>query len=142
MSIGAVIAVFGFGFFYFVGAVPGGMAAGLSAPASAFIAWCGYASGAVIMTLVRKPVRDWVARKLRIPVTHDPKKLIWKAWSRFGLVGLGLLAPVTIGPQAGCILAMALGEKPWKAALVLSLGVVPWCVGIVVGVGQAARLVE
>jgi hypothetical protein len=57
-------------------------------------------------------------------------------------VGLGLIAPVTIGPQAGCILAMALGEKPWKAALALALGVVPWCVGFAVGVGQAVKLVE
>jgi xanthine/uracil/vitamin C permease (AzgA family) len=142
MNLGAVAAVFGLGFFYLVGAVPAGVAAGLSAGVAAFIAWCGYASGAAVMTLVGKPVRDWVARKLRIPVTHDPSKLIWKAWSRFGLVGLGLIAPVTIGPQAGCILAMALGEKPWKAALALSLGVVPWCVGFAVGVGQAARLVE
>lgn len=142
MSIGAVAAVFGLGFFYLVGAVPAGVAAGLSVWMAAFIAWCGYASGAAVMTLVGKPVRDWVARKLRIPVTHDPSKLIWKAWSKFGLVGLGLIAPVTIGPQAGCILAMALGEKPWKAALALSLGVVPWCVGFAVGIGQAARLVE
>jgi hypothetical protein len=142
MNPGAFVAVFGFGFFYLVGAVPAGMAAGLSAAASAIIAWCGYASGAVVMTLVGKPVRDWVARKLRIPATHDPNKLIWKALSKFGLVGLGLLAPVTIGPQAGCLLAMTLGEKPWKAALVLSLGVMPWCVGFALGFGQAARLVE
>ena len=125
-----------------MGAVPAGVAAGLSATTSAIVAWYGYASGAVVMTLVGKPVRDWVARKLRIPTKHDPTKLIWKAWSRFGLVGLGLIAPVTIGPQAGCLLAMAIGEKPWKAALALSLGVVPWCVGFAVGVGQAVKLVE
>ncbi len=135
----AVVTVFGFGFFYLVGAVPGGMAAGLSAPVSAFIAWCGYAAGAVIMTFAGEPLRNWVARKLKIPLEHDPEKLIWKIWSRFGLPGLGLLAPVTIGPQAGCVLAIALGEKPWKAALALSLGAVPWCIGFAYAGAQVAK---
>lgn len=142
MNPGSIATIFGFGFFYLVGAVPAGAAVGLSAPVSAFIAWCGYATGAAVMTLVGEPVRNWVARKLKIPVEHDPKKLVWKVWSRFGLAGLGLLAPVTIGPQAGCVLAMALGEKPWKAALALSLGAIPWCVGFALAFMQAARLVK
>jgi membrane protein YqaA with SNARE-associated domain len=134
-----IATVFGLGFFYLVGAVPGGMAAGFSAPFAAFIAWCGYASGAVVMTFVGEPVRQWIARKLKIPLQHDPKKFVWKVWSRFGLPGLGLLAPVTIGPQAGCVLAMALGEKPWKAALALSLGAIPWCVGFAYAGAQVAK---
>ena len=141
MNIGSIVTILGLGFFYLVGAVPGGMAVGVSAPLSAFIAWIGYASGAVVMTFVGEPVRKWVAGKLKIPLEHDPEKLIWKVWSRFGLPGLGLLAPVTIGPQAGCVLAMALGEKPWKAALALSLGAIPWCVGFAIAFGQAARMV-
>lgn len=135
----AIVTVFGFGFFYLVGAVPAGMAAGLSAATSALIAWCGYAAGACLMTLVGEPVRNWVARKLKIPLERDPEKFIWKVWSRFGLPGLGLLAPVTIGPQSGCVLAIALGEKPWKAALALSLGVIPWCVGFAYAGAQVAK---
>jgi hypothetical protein len=135
----AIVTVFGFGFFYLVGAVPAGMAAGLSAATSALIAWCGYAAGAWLMTLVGEPVRNWVARKLKIPLERDPEKFIWKVWSRFGLPGLGLLAPVTIGPQSGCVLAIALGEKPWKAALALSLGVIPWCVGFAYAGAQVAK---
>lgn len=141
MSLGPVVTIFGFGFFYLVGAVPAGVALGFSPAMAALIAWCGYASGAAVMTLVGEPVRNWLARKLKIPVEHDPEKLVWKVWSRFGLAGLGLLAPVSIGPQAGCVLAMTLGEKPWKAVLALSLGALPWCVGFAVAFGQAARLI-
>lgn len=139
MSPLAILTVLGFGFFYLVGAVPAGLAAGLSAPVSAFVGWCGYSAGAFVMTLAGAPLRNWVARKLKIPVEHDPEKLVWKVWSRFGLPGLGLLAPVTIGPQAGCVLAMALGEKPWRAGLFLSLGAVPWCAGFAIAVGQVAK---
>ncbi len=142
MSAGAAATIFGLGFFYLVGAVPAGAALGFSPAMSALIAWCGYASGAAVMTLVGEPVRKWLARKLKIPVEHDPNKLVWKVWSRFGLPGLGLLAPVSIGPQAGCVLAMMLGEKPWKAVLALSLGAVPWCAGFAIAFEQASRLIN
>ena len=136
LAIGTVL---GFGFFYLVGAVPAGMAAGLSATTSAFIAWCGYSAGAWVMIFAGEPLRNWVARKLKIPLERNPDRFIWKVWSRFGLPGLGLLAPVTIGPQAGCVLAIALGEKSWKAALALSLGAVPWCVGFAYAGAQVAK---
>ena len=135
-TIGTVLCL---GFFYLIGAVPAGMAAGLSATSSAFIAWCGYSAGAWVMIFVGEPARHWVARKLRIPLERNPDLLIWKIWSRFGLLGLALLAPVTIGPQAGCVLAIALGERSWKAALAVSFGVVPWCVGFAYASSQLAK---
>jgi len=129
---GGLATSFTLGFFYFVGAVPGGVAAGLPVWLATFTAWLGYSAGAAVMLLVGPPARTWVARKLRIPLERDPQKWIWKAWSRFGLTGLGLLAPVTIGPQTGCILALAVGEKPLKTFLSLSLGVIPWCLGFAI----------
>lgn len=125
--MGGVAAAFSLGFFYFVGAVPGGVAAGLPVWLATFTAWLGYTAGAAVMLLLGVPARSWVARKLRIPLERDPEKWIWKIWSRFGLTGLGLLAPVTIGPQTACLLALAVGEQPLKTFLSLSLGVVPWC---------------
>ena len=69
----------------------------------------------------------WLARKLRIPVQRDPSKFLWRIWDRWGLAGLGLLAPVTVGPQAASLLALAIGERPKRIFLSLSLGVIPWC---------------
>jgi xanthine/uracil permease len=43
-----------------------------------------------------------------------------------------LLAPITIGPQAGCLLALAVGEKRLAAFLSLSLGAIPWCIAFAV----------
>ncbi len=138
--LGAVSLTFGLGFFYFVGAVPGGVAAGLPVVVATFVAWIGYASGAAVMLLLPEPAREWIARKLRLPRERNPKKLFWKAWDRFGLPGMGLLAPVTIGPQAACLLALALGEKPIRVFAALALGVLPWCAGfaLVVELGLMA----
>lgn len=138
--LGAVALTFVLGFFYFVGAIPGGVAAGLQVVVATLVAWAGYAAGAGVMLLLGAPARDWIARKLRLPRERDPRKMVWKAWDRFGLPGMGLLAPVTIGPQAACLLALALGEKPVRVFAALALGVLPWCVGfaLVVELGLMA----
>ena len=127
--LGAISLTFGLGFFYFVGAVPGGVAAGLSVMVATLVAWLGYVVGAAVMLLVSPSAREWISRKLKLPRERDPRKMFWKAWDRFGLTGMGLLAPVTIGPQAACLLALALGEKPIRVFAALALGVLPWCFG-------------
>jgi len=119
---------FGLGFLYFLGAIPAGAAAGIGVWWAAVAAWAGYSAGAAVVLVAGKPVRNWLVAKLRIPVNRDPSKWIWKAWDRWGIVGLGLLAPVTIGPQAGACLALAVGSGPKAIFLSLSLGAVPWCI--------------
>ena len=46
-----------------------------------------------------------------------------------GLPGLCLLAPVTIGPQATAVIALAAGERPSRIMAAIALGVAPWCAG-------------
>ena len=87
-------------------------------------------------------MRDWVVRKLKVPVQRDPSKLVWRVWDRWGLAGLGLLAPVTIGPQASAVLALAIGEKTPRILAALSLGVVPWCVAFAVLTAYGVKLVS
>jgi hypothetical protein len=62
---GGLTAAFTLGFFYFVGAVPAGVAAGLTIWLAALTAWLGYTAGAAVMLLLGAPARSWVARKLR-----------------------------------------------------------------------------
>ena len=119
---------FGLGFIYFIAAIPSGVAAGAIVPLATFAAWAGYSVGAVVVVLAGVPARNWLVKQFHIPLDRDPKKLIWRIWSRWGLIGLGLIAPVTIGPQIGAALALAVGEKPLQVWLSLSVGVVPWCV--------------
>lgn len=128
MSLTGIATAFGFGFVYFIAAIPAGAAAGTNAWGAAMFAWAGYSAGALVVLVAGAPVRAWLVRKLRIPVARDPQKFIWRIWDRWGLAGLGLLAPVTIGPQAGSVLALAIGEKPLRILVALSLGVLPWCI--------------
>ena len=117
----------GLGFLYFIAAIPAGSAAGAPVWMAGLAAGLGYVAGAVVVLLAGAPLREWLVRKLEIPVERDPSKLVWRMWEHGGLLGLCLIAPVTIGPQATAIIALAVGEKPRRILVAVALGVLPWC---------------
>jgi hypothetical protein len=134
------LTAFGLGFFYFISAIPVGVAAHAPIWLAAVAAWLGYSVGGTVVLLAGAPLRGWITRKLKINPTPDRTKLFWKVWHRFGLWGLGLIAPVTIGPQATAVIALALGELPRRIQLTISLGVAPWALafGILTTLGVHA----
>ncbi|MGA0111797.1 MAG: hypothetical protein ACO3PN_06810 [Chthoniobacterales bacterium] len=128
MSVSGLATAFGLGAIYFIAAIPAGIAAGAGAWTVAVAAALGYTAGGVVVLVAGAPLRAWLVKKLKIPVQRDPAKLVWRMWDRGGLLGLCLVAPVTIGPQATAVIALAVGERTPKIAAFIALGVVPWCV--------------
>jgi hypothetical protein len=102
----------------------------------------GYVVGAGVVLLAGAPLREWLVRKLRISVERDPSKLVWRMWERGGLFGLCLIAPVTIGPQATAVIALAVGEKPRRILGAVALGVLPWCVLFAVLTALGFKMVD
>jgi uncharacterized membrane protein len=60
--------------------------------------------------------------------------MIQRAWTRFGLLGLALLAPVTTGAQIGALIGLSLGAPPRKLIGAMSLGAALWGVIITLAV--------
>jgi hypothetical protein len=127
-TFGALATVFGLGVVYFIAAIPAGVALKLHPAAAAAAAWAGYTAIGAAMLVVGEPARKWLERKFKISPHPDPKKLFWRAWGRFGMPGLGLLAPVTCGPYFAALIALALGEKPARLMLWIAGGAIPWCI--------------
>jgi hypothetical protein len=119
----------GLGFIYFVAAIPAGVTAGTPALVAALAAWIGYSLGGTVVLIAGAPLRDWIMGKLRVNLQPDPSKLFWRIWERCGLWGLGLVAPVTIGPQTTALICLSLGETPSRIQCAISLGVLPWVIG-------------
>ncbi len=130
-----ILTALGLGFLYFVAAIPAGVAAGSPVVLAVLAAWFGYSLGGAVVLLAGTPLRSWITRKLKIDPRPDPSKLFWRVWHRFGIWGLGLIAPVTIGPQATAVIALALGEAPRRIQMAISLGVLPWALGFAVVTG-------
>ena len=130
----------GLGFLYFVSAIPAGVATGSPVVLSALAAWIGYSLGGSVVLIAGTPLRSWITRKLKVDPRPDPTKLFWRIWERFGLWGLGLVAPVTIGPQATALICLSLGESPARIQSALSLGVLPWCAVLAWGTAKGLQL--
>lgn len=140
--LGAVASTFWLGFLYFISAIPVGAALQLPLWLAALAAWLGYSTGGMVVAFGGAPLREWLIRRLRIE-THPAKPtLVHRAWDRFGLPALGLLAPVTIGPQVGALLGLALGASKGRLVLAIALGALPWAAIFAVLVGYGVKLVK
>ncbi|MBL8119954.1 MAG: hypothetical protein J0L63_17900 [Anaerolineae bacterium] len=140
--LAGVMSTFGLGFFYFIASIPAGMALGLPGWVAAVTAWLSYTLGVVLVVAVGAPVRAWLARRFKLADEPDPDKLIWRIWKRYGLAGLALLAPVTVGSQIGALLGVSMGVKPRALLVGMSLGVAVWCAGIALAVTLGVQVVQ
>ena len=138
----AIISTFGLAFFYFIAAIPAGVALQLPIWIAALTAGLSYTAGVLVVVLIGAPLRERLTKRFHINTTHDPNKLIWRVWDCYGLIGLSLLAPVTLGAQIGALIGLSLGIKPRSLVIGMSLGIVPWCVGIGVAVALGLNIVR
>ena len=141
-TLWAMLTVFGLGIVYFLAAIPTGVALRLDPGVAALCAWAGYTAIAAAMLVIGTPARRWLENKFNISPRPNPEKLFWRVWTRWGLPGLALLAPVTCGPYFAALIALALGEKPARLLLWIAIGVIPWCVLFAVLAAGGGRLLE
>ena len=78
------------------------------------------------MIVLGVPAQEWLRHKKNFSLTPDPTKLFWRVLDRYGVIGLGLIAPITIGPQLSALVLLALRIKPAKIIVAISLGAIPW----------------
>ena len=124
-----VVSLFGLAFFYFWPAMPAGLAMGLNPLVVVITATLSYVSGAALMLVFGERVRGWVTRRFRRnrPLAH-PRHRLSRLWNRFGVIGLGLLAPMTIGAHTGALLGLTLKVKPRTVLLWMAVGALGWSI--------------
>lgn len=141
--LGAMFSVFMLGIIYFLAAIPTGVVALQMHPVNAAIcAWAGYTAIGAAMLFLGAPARNWLNAKLKISSTPDPTKLFWRVWQRWGMPGLGLLAPITIGPYFAALAALLLKEKAGRIFFWVAIGAIPWCILFAAGATTIARILK
>jgi hypothetical protein len=140
--LGACASAFGLGFVYFISAVPVAAAMGLPTWVAAAFAWAGYSTGALVVAFAGEPLRAWLTKRLNIRSNPENPNLVMRAWNRYGLSALGVLAPVTVGPQAGALLAIALGAKRTPVVAAIAFGAIPWAVAFAILTSLGIKLVK
>lgn len=129
-----IVSVFALAFVSFVPAIPAGIALGLHPLAVFITGTLSYTLAAVLMVVLGERAREWVKQRLGGKDFGDPNSRIYKVWVRYGVIGLGLLAPLTIGAQIGVVLGLTLNAKPRPLLTWMIIG------GVVVGAALTTLL--
>lgn len=139
-----IISIYGLAWLYFWPSIPAGLALGLSPLTVIVTTALSYASGVAVITLLGGPLRAWLMKRIGSRTTVNPGSRLYRIWERFGLVGLGLAAPMTVGAQIGAAIGMALNAPPRRLFLYMALGGLLWSIALtllvslgVLGVQQA-----
>jgi len=122
--------IFALAFVYFWASIPAGLALHVTPVLVALTAWVSYIAGVIIIVLLGEPIRTRILKRFGGKVAANPNSPIRRAWDRFGLIGLSLLAPVTTGSQIGALIGLSLGVPPRKLIIGMSLGAGLWGAGI------------
>jgi hypothetical protein len=126
------LSVFGWAWFSFWTAIPTGLALGLHPIAVIAITSSSYISGIVLVLLPAKSIRDWVNRRYgkNLDESTQDSRLFMRMWRRYGVIGFGLIAPMTVGAQLGVMIGVALNISRRQLLLWMTTGVVAWSVGL------------
>lgn len=145
VTLAALGTVFGWAFLSFWSSIPAGIALDLAPVLVALTATLSYGSGALLVVIVGAPLRERIRRRMaaraaargedgEAPPPNRMVAAVENAWRRYGLIGLALLSPMTVGAQAGAVIGLGFGAKPGPLVLAMTLGALAWSVLITLAV--------
>ena len=142
VNLAALGTVFGWAFLSFWSAIPAGIALDLSPLLVGLTVTLSYGSGALLVVIIGAPLRERIRRRMEKRTQEDdtpqpPNRMIvmvQSAWTRYGLIGLAIAAPMTVGAQVGAVIGLTFGEKPLRLVVFMTLGAGIWAVLITLAV--------
>ncbi len=148
LGFAALGTIFGWAFFSFWSAIPIGLALNVSPFIVAITVTVSYGCGVALVVIVGAPLRERIRRRIdhrqaqQSDAPPEPNRmiqLVQRAWNRFGLIGLSLAAPMTVGAQVGAVIGLSFGARPLWLVIAMTLGAGAW--GIVLTVAVVAGLI-
>lgn len=127
----AAIAVFSIALIELWAAVPAGFAMQMHPVATFAMAAGGAMSGAVLVSLLGQPALRYVMeaykrQAIKILPSRQMPDMTGRIWQRFGVVGLGLIAPVVTGAPLGMALGLSLGAPTRRLFYWMLIGIMFW----------------
>lgn len=126
MEIARLLTVLGLGALELWAAIPAGLAFGLPALTTGITAAVGAILGALVVLFLGERVRSRLMQHHGGKDAKRPHGHIYKIWHRYGVIGLGLLAPLLTGAPLGVVFGLTLGASLGRLFFWVSLGIVLW----------------
>jgi len=121
MELASLLVVFGLGSVELWAAVPAGLAMRVHPAAISITASLGAMAGILVVVFTGERLRAWLLR--RFGGARREGRLS-RLWIRYGVVGLGLFAPLLVGAPLGTALGIGFGAPTGRLLLWMSLGAV------------------
>lgn len=120
-----LLTVFGLGTLELWAAIPAGFAMQLPPLFIGITAACGSFLSLVLIGTLGEKVRSFILRSHENKSRHG---FIYRIWDRYGIMGLGLLAPLLVGVPIGTALGITLGASVKKLFPWMAIGIVFWSI--------------
>lgn len=121
-----VVTVFGLGAVELWAAIPAGLALGFHPIASGVVSALGALTSSLVVALLGDRARAWLVSRLGFPCGGQGHGTIRHLWERFGVVGLGLLAPLLVGAPLGTALGVVMGAPVRRLLFWVGVGIALW----------------
>ena len=121
-----LLTVLGLGIIALWGAIPAGLALKLHPVATAITAAIGAIFSAMLVVLLGDHVKSYLMRHHRRKDKKIEHSRIYRIWQLYGIIGLGLSAPLLTGAPLGTALGLALGTEPRRLLFWISIGIILW----------------
>jgi hypothetical protein len=107
-------------------AIPAGLAMGLNPVLVGIYSASGAILGTFIVIWIGDRIRRWLLRRHTNKKEPGKPGLIQSIWQRYGIIGLGLLAPLLSGAPLGAALGISLGAQKGRLMIWMSAGILLW----------------
>lgn len=107
-------------------AIPAGLALKANPVVVGVAAAGGAMLGVLVVVLLGEHVRHWLAGRHRGERETGSRGLIRLIWDRYGVIGLGLFAPIVTGAPLGAALGLALGVPAGRLLFWMFAGIIIW----------------
>jgi hypothetical protein len=126
------------------GAVPVGLAMGISPVLVWILTVIGSMAGVSVVAVAGDAVRAWLVRR-RGASTAAGHGRLYDVWVRYGVVGWGLVSPLVFAPAMGTAIGIVLGAPRRRLVAWMGAGVLVWTSILVIGgdlVGEGLRAIH
>ncbi|MDX2161118.1 MAG: small multi-drug export protein [bacterium] len=137
-----IVSIFALAFFSFWSAIPAGLALGLPPLIVIGTTAASYAAGVGVVTLAGGRLRTWIMRRIGNRAALDPESRLGRIWRRWGMIGLGMIAPFTVGAQIGAAIGLALDAPPRRLFAIMAGCGLAWSIALTAAVALGAAGVQ
>jgi len=136
IELGKIISIFALSWFSFWPAMPAGLALGLHPLVIVATTTISYISGVVLVLFAGERVQIWLRQRFQSDMLSEnkdddsdtPPSFIKRFWQKYGVIGFGILAPMTTGAQIGAMLGLVFKIRRSNLLVWMSIGALLWAI--------------